>query len=260
MEGSWFEPYPHWKIEGLLLKKGRAVTLWDKNRRFNNAYNQSLSSNNYKFPSFLEISFYIPSCHILLISIYSISTLSSLPSVIPVIPSSLSRHLLSTQHYASRRAMSQQRHSRRTLRGGCHCPKGMARGTMVANNAKRLFRILQRMRPLSANGQPMELAHMPRQPVLSLKPFQCLGLDFVGLFTPATTRPQNKYILVPTDYYTKWVEAKALCDNTRASKAKFLYEHIWCCFGCPIKLINDQGSHFLNTVIHDLVMDTPSVV
>mgnify|MGYP000468109779 CR=1 FL=1 len=34
--------------------------------------------------------------------------------------------------------------------------------------------------------------------------------------------------------------------------AKFLYEHIWCHFGCPIELINNQGSHFLNTDIHDL--------
>ena len=34
--------------------------------------------------------------------------------------------------------------------------------------------------------------------------------------------------------------------------AKFLYEHIWCHFGCPIELISNQGSHFLNMVIHDL--------
>ena len=37
-----------------------------------------------------------------------------------------------------------------------------------------------------------------------------------------------------------------------ASAAKFLYEYIWFRFGCPIELISDQGSHFLNTVIHEL--------
>ena len=54
------------------------------------------------------------------------------------------------------------------------------------------------------------------------------------------------------DYCTKWVEAKVLRDNTAASMAKFLYEQIWCRFGYPIELISDQGSHFLNTVIHEL--------
>ena len=83
-------------------------------------------------------------------------------------------------------------------------------------------------------------------------PFQKWGLDFVGPFTTATARSRHKYIVVTTDYCTKWVEAKALWDNTATSMTKFLYEHIWCRFGYPIELISDQGSHFLNMVIHDL--------
>ena len=31
--------------------------------------------------------------------------------------------------------------------------------------------------------------------------------------------------------------------NTAASAAKFLYECIWCRYGCPIELISDQGGH-----------------
>ena len=50
----------------------------------------------------------------------------------------------------------------------------------------------------------------------------------------------------------KWVEVKALRDNTGASMMNFIYEQIWCRFCCSIKLISDQGSHFLNVVIHDL--------
>ena len=91
---------------------------------------------------------------------------------------------------------------------------------------------------------------MPHHAVLPLDPFQKWGLDFVGLFTSATTRTGNKYILVATDYCTKWVEAKALRENTASVIARFLYEHIWCRFGCPIEIISDQGCHFLNSVVH----------
>ena len=86
-----------------------------------------------------------------------------------------------------------------------------------------------------------------------MEPFQKWGLDFVGPFTPAATCTGNKYILVATDYYTKWVEAKPQRDNTATSTTKFLYEHIWCRFGCTIELISDQGGHFRNEVIAGLI-------
>ena len=87
---------------------------------------------------------------------------------------------------------------------------------------------------------------------ITLTPFQKWGLDILGPFTPTAARTGNKYILVATDYYTKWVVAKPLRDNTTASTTKFLYEHIWCRSGCPIELISDQGGHFLNVVIAGL--------
>ena len=93
---------------------------------------------------------------------------------------------------------------------------------------------------------------MPHQPILPLDPFQKWGLDFVGPFKPPAARTGNKYIIVATDYCTKWVEAKALRDNTAASTAKFVYEHLWCRYGCPIELVSDQGGQFINQIIREL--------
>ena len=101
-------------------------------------------------------------------------------------------------------------------------------------------------------GQPTERDRMPFQPVLPLEPFHEWGLDFVGPFKLAAVRTSNRYIIVATDYCTKWVEAKALRDNTAASTAKILYESIWCRFGCPIELVSDQGTHFINKLVHEL--------
>ena len=102
-------------------------------------------------------------------------------------------------------------------------------------------------------GQPNEKDRMPHQLVLPLEPFQKWGLDFVGLFKPATARTRNRYVVVATDYYTKWVEAKAVRDNRTASTTKFLYEFIWCRYGCPIVLISDQGRQFLGHVVESIM-------
>ena len=93
---------------------------------------------------------------------------------------------------------------------------------------------------------------MPHHSILSLEPFQKWGLDFVGPFKPPVMRTGNRYIIVATDYCTKWVEAKALRDNMAASTTNFLYECIWCRYGCQIELISDQGGHFLGQVVESL--------
>ncbi len=45
------------------------------------------------------------------------------------------------------------------------------------------------------------------------------------------------------------MEAQALCTNITIITAKFLYKHIPIIFGCPLTIMTDQGTHFINDVI-----------
>lgn len=100
-------------------------------------------------------------------------------------------------------------------------------------------------------GQPTTMDRMQDHPILPLEPFQKWGLDFVGPTKPKAKKNGARYILVATDYATKWVEAVALKDNKARSVARFLYK-MMTRFGCPIELVSDQGVHFLNLVIKEL--------
>ena len=93
---------------------------------------------------------------------------------------------------------------------------------------------------------------MPIHLVIPLQPFAKWGLDFIGPIKPKAQSTGCEYILVATDYFTKWAEAKVLRNNTAAEVAKFLYENIMTRFGCPVELVSDQGTHFLNRVMEEL--------
>ncbi|CAF3020447.1 unnamed protein product [Rotaria socialis] len=92
--------------------------------------------------------------------------------------------------------------------------------------------------------KPVGLLH-PLEPPLG--PFQLIGIDFSGPF-PIT--PQgNKYVLAITDYFTKWVIAIPLVNQTAQTTAEILYEYYICNYGVPNTIISDQGPHFNNQLI-----------
>ena len=86
---------------------------------------------------------------------------------------------------------------------------------------------------------------------LPAEPFMKWGLDFVGP-VKKTLHIGKRYILVAIDYAIKWVEARALRTNSAQETAQFLYEAILTRFGCPLHLVSDQGSYFLNGTIQVL--------
>eukprot|EP00253_Pinus_taeda_P029333 PITA_29333 len=70
---------------------------------------------------------------------------------------------------------------------------------------------------------------MPMQPQVTFEPFEKWGMDFVGPINPPSK--QRQYIIVCTDYLTKWAEKKAIKVVTREKVAEFLRENIFYKFG-----------------------------
>jgi hypothetical protein len=91
-------------------------------------------------------------------------------------------------------------------------------------------------------GQPNHRDEMPLNPQIVLEPFDRWALDFIGPINPPSN--QKVYILVCTDYMTKWVEAKALHRATEEAVIKFLFTDIFTRFGMPRELVTDGGPPF----------------
>ena len=79
-------------------------------------------------------------------------------------------------------------------------------------------------------------------PLSSPWPFAQWGLDIVGPFPKATGN--KKYLLVGTDYFTKWIEAKPLANIRDVDVKKFLWKNIVTHFGIPHTLVSDNGLQF----------------
>src|SRR3989440_9705887 len=97
-------------------------------------------------------------------------------------------------------------------------------------------------------GQKGEKSYL--NPIEVGEPFERIGIDFVGPLEK--TRRGNRYILVTTDYLTKWPEAKAMKDATATNVVKFIYEVIICRHGCPKIILSDRGTHFRNKLVEEL--------
>uniref|UniRef100_A0A2N9ID84 Integrase catalytic domain-containing protein n=1 Tax=Fagus sylvatica TaxID=28930 RepID=A0A2N9ID84_FAGSY len=82
-------------------------------------------------------------------------------------------------------------------------------------------------------------------------PFHTWGLDLIGPINPASGG--CIWILVATEYFTKWVEAIPLRKATGAAVANFIREHIITRFGIPYKLITDNGTPFINKDVREVL-------
>jgi hypothetical protein len=82
-------------------------------------------------------------------------------------------------------------------------------------------------------------------PIIKPWPFRGWGLDFIGEIHPSSSKG-HRFVLVATDYFTKWTEAIALNNMTHKEVIEFITEHIIHKFGIPQTLTTDQGPSFMS--------------
>ena len=95
----------------------------------------------------------------------------------------------------------------------------------------------------------------PRAPLHPLQiadaPFAVLAIDFLGPMTPSS-RQGNSFIMVVTDYLTKWVEAIPVSDQTADTTSKALVKHIIARHGPPKAILTDKGSNFTSLLFTNI--------
>uniref|UniRef100_A0A2N9F3Z9 Uncharacterized protein n=1 Tax=Fagus sylvatica TaxID=28930 RepID=A0A2N9F3Z9_FAGSY len=87
--------------------------------------------------------------------------------------------------------------------------------------------------------------HQPARelnPLSSPWPFAQWGIDIVG---PLPRAPGNKkFLIVATDYFTKWVEAEPLAHIRDTDAKRFFWRNVVTRFGIPRVVISDNGTQF----------------
>lgn len=81
-------------------------------------------------------------------------------------------------------------------------------------------------------------------------PFDRLSTDYLGPL-PVTPRG-NRYILLATCNFTKWVEIIAVPDQSAVTCANKLLNEVICRFGSPLTLHSDLGRNYESSVLSEL--------
>lgn len=89
-------------------------------------------------------------------------------------------------------------------------------------------------------------------PLNCKEPFGMLGMDLMGPL-PETSKG-NRYVMVVTDYLTRWVEAFPLKAKKAITIASILYREIFARYGAPSSILTDQGKEFNNGLLSALCL------
>ena len=81
------------------------------------------------------------------------------------------------------------------------------------------------------------------RPTTSSWPFEMWGMDVVDPFSLPLSKG-HPFILIITDYFSKWAEVIPLREVKTSDVIKFIIHHVVYCFGVPRRIIHDNGPQF----------------
>ncbi|KAL2095651.1 hypothetical protein ACEWY4_007799 [Coilia grayii] len=87
-------------------------------------------------------------------------------------------------------------------------------------------------------AKPGQQQRAPLCPILSSFPFETVALDFLSLSHPADS---YQYNLVITDLFSRYALAVPTKDQTATTTVKALWSALILPFGCPERILTDQG-------------------
>ena len=96
--------------------------------------------------------------------------------------------------------------------------------------------------------------HAPVESLCSISspyPFSQWGFDLIGKIHPSSSL-QHKFILITTEYFTKWDEAIPIRKADGNVVALFVFDQIICHFGIPNVIVIDNGKSFCNKAMEEL--------
>ena len=111
-------------------------------------------------------------------------------------------------------------------------------------------RLLEHVRKYVRGCKHCQMRKIPREKPAGLieaiavgQAFEMVGIDVFGPL-PKSSKG-NQYIIVCTDYFTKFVETRALPAQTSNAVANFIVEQIILRHGAPSRMLSDQSTPFL---------------
>jgi transposase InsO family protein len=90
----------------------------------------------------------------------------------------------------------------------------------------------------------------PMFPFIIVGPFTKWGIDYTTC-NPLSASG-HRYIIIVSDYFTKWVEAMPMFKDDGETAALFLFNQIIARFDVPREIVTNHGSHFQNQMMTEL--------
>ena len=97
---------------------------------------------------------------------------------------------------------------------------------------------------------PIPKTHAPLSPISVGSLMQLVAVDILGPLPPSKTG--NWYILVASDYFTRWMEAYGIPNMEAITVAEVLTQEMFFRFWPPESLHSDQGRQFESLLIQEI--------